>query len=267
MIFHQLIISSLLLWSCDTGKLQVVASIPNSLKEISAAEILPDSDLLWVIEDAGNDNHVYGLDKKGAIKKDIVIQNSENEDWEDLTSDGDGNLYIGDFGNNSGKRDKFTIYKINHPEKSSKESRAERIDFTLPEKMKSKDFEAFFVYKDFFYLFSKESKKNVLLKIPNVVGSHTAELVTEFNFKGKDNLITSADISEDGKTIILLNHDKVWKLDDYDSDNFFQGSIQELPFNYSSQMEGVCFKSNSKVYITDESNGNLGSNLYDFVIN
>ncbi len=267
MIFQQLIISSFLLWSCDTGKLQVVASIPNNLKEISAIETLPDSDLLWVIEDAGNDNHVYGLDKKGTIKKEIVIQNSENEDWEDLTSDEDGNLYIGDFGNNSGKRDHFTIYKINHPENSSNEAKAERIDFTLPENMKSKDFEGFFVYKDFFYLFSKESKKNVLLKVPNVVGSHTAELVIEFNLKGKNNLITSADISEDGTTIILLNHDKVWKLTDYDSDSFFQGSIQELPFNYSSQMEGVCFKSSNRIYITDEYNGNLGSNLYDFDIN
>lgn len=267
MIFQQLFFSTFLLWSCDTGKLQVVASNPSNLKEISAAETLPDSDLLWVIEDAGNDNHVYGLDKKGNLKKDIIIQNSENIDWEDLTSDKDGNLYIGDFGNNSGKRENFTIYKVNHPENSIKEAKAERIDFKLPKNLKSKNFEAFFVYNDFFYLFSKESKKNVLLKVPNVVGSHAAELVSEFNLKGKNNLITSADISEDGNTVILLNHDKVWKLTKFTSDNFLNGTLETLPFEYSSQMEGACFKTNTKLYITDEYNGNLGSNLYDFDIN
>lgn len=263
MIFQKLIFSVLLLWSCDTGKLQVVADMPSSLKEISANELLSGSDLFWVIEDAGNSNHVYGLDKKGTIMKDIVVENSKNNDWEDLTTDDAGNLYIGDFGNNSGKRDNFTIYKINHPEKAEKVTTAERINFTLPDNLKSKNFEAFFLYKDNFYLFSKETKKCVLLKVPNTLGTHTAELVTEFNLNGKHNLITSADVSKDGKKVVLLNHDKVWILTDYDSDNFVNGKIDAVEFGYNSQMEGVCFKTNKMLYITNESDGSLGSNLYE----
>ncbi|MEZ4803582.1 MAG: hypothetical protein R2797_12490 [Gelidibacter sp.] len=267
MIFQQLIISALLLWSCDTGKLKVVADIPNHLKEVSAAEITSTSDLIWVIEDAGNDNHLYGLDNKGNIKKDLIVLNSENKDWEDLTSDDEGNIYIGDFGNNSKKRENFTIYKIANPENAKDKVSAEAINFKLPKGKKSEDFEAFFMYKDSFYIFSKESKNCVMLKIPNTLGDHTAELAKEFNLDGKKNLITSADISDNGKTVVLLNHDKVWKLTNFESDDFFGGKIEALPFDFTSQMEGVCFKDSSTLYLTDESNGAEGSNLYKFVMN
>lgn len=264
MILQKLIISAFLLYSCDTGKLTVLADIPKDLKEVSAAEITPKSDLIWVIEDAGNKNHVYGLDEKGHIEKNLKVMNSENKDWEDLTSDEDGNLYIGDFGNNSRKRSHFTIYKLSNPEKAETEIASEKIDFELPKEVKSKDFEAFFVYGNSFYIFSKETKKCVLLKVPNTVGNHTAELVTEFNLSGKNNKVTSADISKDGKTVVLLNHDKVWKLSHYSADNFFDGKIEALAFGHNSQKEGVCFKNNSTLYITDESNGAEGSNLYAF---
>ena len=264
MIFRHLIISILLLISCDTGKLTVVADIPNHLKEVSATEITTKSDLIWVIEDAGNDNHLYGLDENGIVKKDLTVLNSENVDWEDLTSDAEGSIYIGDFGNNSNKRKNFVIYKVLNPENGIDKIQAESINFELPETMKSENFEAFFLYKKSFYLFSKGSKECVLIKVPNKIGNHTAELITEFSLDGKKSKVTSADISDDGKTIVLLNHDKLWKLTNYKRDNFFEGTIEEVAFGHNSQKEGICFKNDSTLYITDENNGSEGSNLYSF---
>jgi hypothetical protein len=261
---HHLILSALLLTSCDIGNLTAVANIPNHLKEVSAVETNSKSDLIWMIEDAGNDNHIYGMDEKGTIKKDLTVLNSENIDWEDLTSDSDGNLYIGDFGNNSRKRTSFTIYKLTNAENATDKISSEKINFNLPKDMKSEDFEAFFVYNNSFYIFSKETKKCRLLKVPNQIGHHTSELVREFNLDGKHNRITSADISDDGKTIVLLNHAKVWKISDFESDAFFKGTVSELSFGHDSQKEGVCFRNDSTLYITDESNGAEGSNLYAF---
>ncbi|MEZ4792553.1 MAG: hypothetical protein R2783_03520 [Gelidibacter sp.] len=260
----QILLNALWLISCDTGELTLVANIPNHLKEVSATEITSKSDLIWMVEDAGNDNHLYGLDENGNIKKDLTVLNSVNRDWEDLTSDKNGNLYIGDFGNNSRKRKKFTIYKILNPESANGIISAEKINFELPKGVKSKDFEAFFIYEDSFYIFSKESKNCVMLKVPDKIGSHTAALVTEFNLEGKHNLVTSADISDDGRTVVLLNHDKVWKLTHFKTDNFFDGTIESFSFGHTSQKEGVCFKNNSTLYLTDESNGAEGSNIYAF---
>lgn len=262
--FQKFLLISFLFLSCNTGKLTVIADIPKSLKEASACEIMPHSDLIWVIEDAGNKNHIYGLNEKGSITKDIAISNAKNIDWEDLTSDDEGNLYIGDFGNNSRKRENFTIYKVSKPEDATSEINAEAINFKLPKGKNPEDFESFFLYHNSFYVFSKESKNFVMLKVPNTIGDHTATLAKEFNLEGKNNHITSADISKDGKTVVLLNHDKVWKLTDYESDDFFGGTIEVLDFGHNSQKEGVCFKTDALLYITDEREGNEGNNIYSF---
>lgn len=260
-----LVLFLMILFSCNTGKLDVVTDLPSSLKEASAVEKVVNSDLLWTIEDSGNKNNIYGLDLDGNIVKDIDISNSSNIDWEDLTSDDDGNLYIGDFGNNSKNRDDFTIYKVSNL--NSEKTKAQRINFILPKKVKPKDFEAFFLLKNNFYIFSKENKSCMLFKVPNRIGKQIAHLAFEFNLKGKNLKITSADISDDGKTLILLNHDKLWKITDYNGDNFFEGNIQELVFDHNSQKEGICFKDANSVYITDEKDKNEGGNLYEFKIN
>ncbi|MFL1010790.1 hypothetical protein [Flavisericum labens] len=248
--------------SCNTGKLNVIADLPSNLKEASAVETITNSDLLWTIEDAGNKNNIYGFNEQGDLIKNIEIKNAKNIDWEDLTSDNNGNLYIGDFGNNSKNREHFTIYKVSNFEKDV--TTAESIHFTLPKDVKPEDFEAFFILENFFYIFSKENKSSILLKVPNAIGKHTAELVTDFNLDGKHHKITSADISHDDSTIVLLNHDKLWKITDFEPDSFFKGTIEELKFEHDSQKEGVCFKNTNTVYITDEKNKSEGGNLYTF---
>lgn len=263
--FQKLLLFSFVFTSCHTGELKVIANISSSLKEASAIEKVVNSNLLWTIEDAGNKNNIYGLDLKGNIVKDIDISNASNIDWEDLTSDYSGNLYIGDFGNNSKNRDAFTIYKVSDLTKPK--TKAESIHFVLPKKMKPKDFEAFFLLDNYFYIFSKENKLTVLIRVPNIVGKHTAELVDKFKLKGKHLKITSAAISNDGKTVILLNHDKLWKISGFKSNNFFKGTIEALNFDHTSQKEGVCFKNKNTVYITDEKNKNEGGNLYEFELN
>lgn len=264
----RLIVILVITVSCQSaGQLKIEGSINNSIKEASAAETIPQSNLIWTIEDSGNDNKLYGLDTSGKIVKQIAITNASNIDWEDLTSDKEGNIYIGDFGNNNEKRELFRILKIDNKDLDKKTARAQIIDFTLPKKKYSKDFEAFFLHNNSFYIFSKETKKFITLKVPNLPGKHEATLRSDYNLDGKNNKITSADISDDGKTIVLLNHDKLWKLSGFSDDDFFSGNIEELQFDNNTQKEGICFKNNSEVYMTDERNGGEGGNIYSFKLN
>ena len=265
--FKTFIFFIILFSSCNTGHLNNIADIDSELKESSAIELVKGSNLLWTIEDAGNKNNLYGLDLKGNIVKDIDISNAKNNDWEDLTSDDLGNIYIGDFGNNNKKREKFTILKVSNIDTIENKANAEAINFTLPKDVKSEDFEAFFLLDDVFYIFSKENKSSILLKVPNTIGEHVAELVTDFNLDGKHNKITSAAVSSNGETVVLLNHDKLWRLSNFKPDYFFKGTIEELKFNHTSQKEGVCFKNDSIVYITDEKNKSEGGNIYTFNMN
>ena len=104
----------------------------------------------------------------------------------------------------------------------------------------------------------------MVFKVPNKIGLHTATLLEKFNLEGKNHRITSADISDNGKTIVLLNHNKLWKITNFKGDNFFESNIQELKFDHNSQKEGVCFKDAKTVYITDEKTKSDGGNLYGF---
>ncbi len=240
-----------------------MGSINNALDEVSAAEMSTDSDLIWAIEDSGNNNTLYALKKNGKIEKSITVLNAENDDWEDLTMDKEGNIYIGDFGNNSKKRKTFNIYKVKHEDLNKSNATAEVIKVKLPEKFRD-NFEAFFIYDDSFYLFSKESKKFVVLKVKNEIGIQESLVRSEYELNGNGNKITSADISDDGQIIVLLNHDKLWKLTNFNGDDFFSGTINAMPFGNNTQKEGVCFQSNDVVLITDERNGGEGGNIYSF---
>ena len=263
-VFIKLILIGLFFMSCGTGNVEILANIPSSLKETSAIEKISGSDILWVIQDAGNSNHLYGLSLEGDIVKDITITNGENIDWEDLTSDSEGTIYIGDFGNNYKNRTSFTIYKVTNAENAKSSANARLINFKLPEGMDSIDFESFFLYKGNFYIFSKDSKKCELFKVPNKAGNHVASYISKIKLKGKHTKVTSADISDDGGIVVLLNHNKLWKLTGYSNDDFLNGTIEALKFEHNSQKEGINLINNTQVLITDELEKSHGGFLYRF---
>lgn len=89
---------------------------------------------IWCIEGCGNDLELYQLDTLGVLEKTILIDDAPNIDWEDITKDQQGNLYIGDFGNNDNNRKNLCIYKIKK-EDLTKGSTAPsyKISFSYPE--------------------------------------------------------------------------------------------------------------------------------------
>ncbi|WP_010180837.1 SdiA-regulated domain-containing protein [Aquimarina agarilytica] len=254
----------LLFLSCTTSKINVVTALPKKLKEISAIETTNTSTILWTIEDSGNKNILYGLNTKGEIVKNITLTGVKNTDWEDLTSDDQGNIYIGDFGNNNGKRKLLHIYKILNPDNTSSKTTPFTISFRLPKKYRTKDFEAFFLWNNNFYLFSKEDNTTNIFKIPNQLGEQKAMFIGNLNLEGKKTPVTSADISNHKKTILLLNHDKFWSLTNFNEGDFSNSFIKKFNLEHTSQKEGICFKTNNAVYITDEKTNKKTGNIYEF---
>ena len=264
--------------SCDTGNLTVVADLPKALKEASGIETTTKSDLIWMLNDGGNPPKLYGINTKGNIKKELDI-NAKNNDWEDLTTDDEGNLYIGDFGNNANKRKNLVILKVSHSDlKNKKNITAERITFEYenqkkfsPKKEKMHfDCEAFLHYNDSLFLFTKSRAnkdfgKTNLYKIPAKKGHHKAQLISSFNTCDEAGCwITSVDINDDTNKIALLTENSVFIFSDFKKNDFFNGKVKRFPFNYNSQKESVCFKNDSTLYITDERTGPKGGNLYEF---
>ena len=275
-----LFFSSILCCSCTRyGQLKKITDLPDILEEASGVEKIQGSDILWMHNDSGNNAEIYGVTTQGNIVRKLAIE-VKNNDWEDITSDEQGNLYIADFGNNDNKRKNLVIYKIAHQYLlTNGEVPVEKINFLYPDQTKYPpkkkdrffDAESILYYKNNLYIFTKSRVKDAygkttLYRIPAKAGSYKAEYVSEFETCNYDSScwITAASISPDKNKVALLNHNTVFVFSNFTGDNFFNGNCSRYELNHTSQKEGITFKDNHTVYITDEKSHGMGGNLYEF---
>ena len=267
--------------SCqDFGQLKVIADLPSTLDEVSGIEKIKGTNLIWMLNDSGNKPVVYGVDTKGKTIREVLV-NAKNNDWEDITSDEKGNLYIADFGNNNNKRKNLRILKIKHQDLLIEgKVEVEKIKFSYPNqyrfppKKKDRFFDAeSLLYKNgFLYIFTKSRVKDkygktILCKIPAVKGSHVAKRISTFeNCSNLECSITAAAISPNGKKVALLNHQSVFIFTNFVDDDFFSGDVKEFPLGHVSQKESISFKDDITLYIADEKTKSLGGKLYEFKI-
>lgn len=277
-----LVFSAFILLSCqkDSSNLKELFSLPKKLKEVSGITYFANENLIWTLEDSGNANTIYALNLTGELVKKLTIENIKNVDWEDITKDKLGNIYIGDFGNNDNTRKDLCIYKINKEElKKDKAKTAYKIDFSYPEQTefppkKTKmlyDVESFFEFQNYFYLFTKNRSKNfdgtsLVYKIANKAGKQKAVLVATFKSCSNYNhcAITSAAISPDEKKIALLCHDKIILFENFKQDYFTKGTRIDINLNHFSQKEAIVFQDNQTVLIADEKDNKLGGKVYKY---
>lgn len=276
---YYLLFLLLLFTSCtDYGQLHLITELPHVLKEVSGVQTIKNSEFIWMQNDSGNKNIIYGVNTEGQLRRSIII-NAKNHDWEDLTTDNEGNLYIGDFGNNHNDRKNLAIIKVSHNDlKDKKNVDVDRIKFYFPNQKKFPpkkkhfyfDTESLFYYNDSIYIFTRSRVKGnygetSLYKFPATKGKHAAQFISTFTFcKHLNCSITSAAISQDKKKMVLLSHNTILLFTNFKGDDFFDGKMTEIPLNHTSQKEGVCFKDNNTLYITDEYTFGVGGNLYEY---
>lgn len=260
-----------------------ITDLPSVLKEVSG--IQADSGGVWAHNDSGNLPFLFKISPTGEILYKIKISGASNVDWEDMTADDQGNLYIADVGNNSNKRRRFIIYKIDirNVTRSTLKLPSQRIIFTLPDqqafppdnKHLNFDFEALSWKDNNLYLFSKNRTKPFngvvkMYRIPTEKGEHQAELLDSLSL-GTDGMlnhwITGADISPDGQTLALLSSDRVFLFAGFDGKRLDPGSLKVIPLNHFSQKEAITFLNKDTLYIADENvKGLLSNTLYSLNI-
>lgn len=263
---------------CENKKeeLKILAKLPKELSEVSGIELVKNSDLIWMHNDSGNKNYIYGVNPKGKIKRTVKVK-AKNHDWEDITSDEQGNLYIADFGNNRNDRKNLVILKIKNSDLLTKKTvEVEKIKFNYPNQHKFPpkkeerffDAESILYFKQNLYVFTKSRVKKAygktsLYKIPAIKGSYVATYVSSYNgCKVSDCRITSADISPDNKTMALLTSKTILLFSNFKNDDFLNGDITETPLGFTSQKEAICFVNAKKIYVTDEKSQGKGGKLY-----
>ena len=253
-----------------------IYDLPSRISETSGLETLSATKGFWTINDSGNTNEIFLINNRGKLKQIVKVTNAKNKDWEALASNGSSMLYIGDFGNNNNLRRNLTIYSIDINTIKNSEVSALKTTFVyedqvkFPPKKKDRNFdaEALIYFNNYFYVFSKNRSSKFdgttkLYKIPAEKGEQVARLIGEFKTCQDQNdcRVTGADISDDGKQLALLTHNKIYLFSNYEEDNFFSGENKKIELLHNSQKEAICFDGNS-LFITDERTKVSGGNLY-----
>ncbi|WP_438424021.1 hypothetical protein [Aquimarina macrocephali] len=267
--------------SCQKDKnvdLIKINTLPSLLHEISGITMLSDHNV-YAINDSGNSNVLFCLNQKGKIVRQIKIPGAKNIDWEDLAHDQEDNIYIGDFGNNGNDRKDLVIYKVSGI--LSNTIVTSKIEFIFEDQKKfppkkkrlNFDVEAFVHLNGNLYLFTKNRGKKSkgvtkLYRVSATPGKYIAKLIGEYktckNYSSC--LITGATINRSEDKIALLTHNKIFLLSNFKDDNLFDGVIQKIALKHNSQKEGICFKNDSTLFITDEKQGHKKATLFKYIL-
>ncbi len=191
-----IILSPLFLWACwftcpVTGTALEAPSYGNpslsgkvtdkDLPEISGlAGSYKTKGLLWMINDSGNANVLFGVSSTGQVLGEFSIKNAPNVDWEDLSSFTLGResyLLIADVGDNMAMRSSCCLYMVREPEinlsenKQNPESLGVCAKMTFSYEDGSRDCEAVAVdsVKQKIYLLSKRTVPPVLYELPLIM--------------------------------------------------------------------------------------------------
>lgn len=224
------------------------------------------SDLYWTLNDSGDQARIFPFNRNGEVYRaewykdeaGIYIPNAVNIDWEDLTVDNQGNLYIGACGNNSNARKDLAIYILKDPlpQITGQTRVAKTIRFFYPEQTdfppekKNYDCEAIFTANDKLYLLTKHRSDTFtcLYRFDSMDEQidNPITFIDSFDIGG---MVTSADCTPDGSRLAVLTYNSIWVFES-DKQDWFNGEISWLPIS-AKQCEGICWDSD-KLLITNE---------------
>lgn len=239
----------------DNGKqkYQIIKSgqFPAIINESSGLIANADSSL-WTLNDSGGLSELYKVDFYGKLLETKPI-NAQNIDWEAITKDKKGTIYIGDFGNNSHSRQNLTIIK-------SQGSNIEKITFNYgnqtafpPDKnAKNFDCEAFFWFNEKLYLFSKnwsKTDKSVkLYELPDRGGNYTVFPKDSIFIKTQ---VTGAAVNAIGTEFALITYGKLFIFGIENNEINFKKPLFCVKFS-KKQTEAITYINDRDLMISNE---------------
>ncbi len=247
--------------------------LPPEIAEASGL-FIAGSDSLWWHNDSDGKASLFLTNAKGELLAEAAVPKALNSDWEDLTADSAGRLYIGDFGNNLNNRKDLRIY-IFDPLMMQTDSilfaYPDQTEFPPPAARAAFDMEAFFWWNDSLHLFSKNRliKGNYVTRhyaLPATPGRHIARLVDSTLLPKR--VVTAAAIRSDGEQVALLSYfytfvmgfipktrTSVFLFHNYPGSLFLQGTRQEIKIRkcpWPTQYEALDFLDAKSILIASE---------------
>lgn len=258
----------------NTQKLQKIGSLSEEVNESSGLIFYNDT-ILISHNDSGDKPVLYFLNLKGQKIHQLKLENATNVDWEEITKDGQGNIYVGDIGNNNNTRKDLVIYKITNQNLLNIDAvMVSKIYFNYPEQTAFPpaenelryDAEAMVALNDSLYIFTKcrtipFEGISYCYAVPTVPGNYQAKRKFEL-FIGKGGFmkdaVTAATLCKSKLYINTYNRFLIYSFDGKTVS--FEKQVSTLPY---SQKEAILTNDNRTIYLTDEDQKFVGGrNLF-----
>ncbi len=167
-----------------------------------------DTNVLWTHTDGGGKKQVlYAMNRAGKHLAEFRVLGAEIEDWEDMASDDQGHLFIGDLGNNDARRSQIRVHQLDEPDLAVARAGGVVISrsWTLRFPGKPFDCESLFVWRGAGYLVSKvfndERAELHRFSLTNPAPQQTIEFVARLRIESP---VTGASLSADGRLLALV---------------------------------------------------------------
>lgn len=217
----------------------------------------------WTHNDSGNGPYVFAITRDGKLVAEYPIARARNTDWEAISIDNEGRLYIADIGNNDLKRDRAVIYRVDEPDPAAVSEKGKgnalRVNGVWRLKYPGRPFDAesFFVWGGKGYVISKllsGSNAGLYRFDLAATGSDAVALehVCELPIRSP---VSDAAISADGARLAVLTVTGP-NLFTIDGDPANAGKVTPAYVNYFDprdlNMEGVCFTDGGLLASTEQ---------------
>ncbi|WP_367913500.1 hypothetical protein [Leadbetterella sp. DM7] len=253
-------------------KVERTGTLDRVLDECSGICPSPWSEHLLALNDSGGKAELYEISKDGKLVNTHPVPGAVNRDWEEITTDPAGNVYIGDFGNNSNRRKDLTIYKYSRDTSTGGapgNSVTPKITFRYAgqtfatDEKKEFDCEAFFWANDSLYLFSKSWEKGAkicrMYVLPDRPGDYELTPHDEIFFKAQ---ITGAAINAGKDRFALISYGKIFLFGISNGRIGFHSPIACIKIA-RKQTEAILFEDTGGLLFTNEQRGMFRIKLKD----
>lgn len=211
--------------------------------------------VFWAINDSGNAPALFAITGEGKLIAEYPVQ-AKNDDWEDLSIDDEGHLYIGEIGNNNARKDTLAVYRVDEPD-----PRAARKGAVAPLRVNRVwrlkfpgdpfDCESLFIHGGKGYLIPKQLKAgDVTIYSFELERSSPATLapVVEISVRSP---VTAAAVSPDGKrmAVLTVSGPRMFQID---GDVASAATADSASVMYvDTKMEAVCFVTEGLLVATE----------------
>ncbi|MBI2502481.1 MAG: hypothetical protein HYW07_04505 [Candidatus Latescibacteria bacterium] len=163
----------------------------------------------WTLNDSGNPPVLYATRPDGILIREFAVQGADNKDWEALSLDDQGWLWIGEIGNNSRRREDLCLYVVAEPNPFAEGTVQVAAQYPYRYPAENVDAEGMFICGGLPYIISKEQDRAVLYRFPVLRPGETVVLERVGEAR-EARLVTDAALSRDGKRLALCTYNRVW---------------------------------------------------------